>query len=174
MTLTDEATTLQVGFAAFLTLFVGTLVALALTYGPTSRLVPLVVGVPTFVALALVTLSYAFEPVDRLVSRFNATPITVDSDLFDSEETVYTDRPVARALAWTVGLLLSTYLLGFVLVVPFFVYAYLTLEGGHSRRRSATIGAVTALAVSALFELVFATPLYAGVIPNLLLELLVG
>lgn len=174
MTLTDEAAPLEIGFAAFLTLFVGSLVALALTYSPTSRLVPLVVGVPTFIALALVTLSYVFDPVDRLVSRFNATPITVDSDLFDGEETVYTDRPVTRALAWVVGLLLTMYLFGFVLVTPFFVYAYLTREGGHSRRRSAIIGLVTALSVSTLFELVFATPLYAGAIPNLLLELLVG
>lgn len=174
MSLTDDADPLEVGFAAFLTLFVGIMVALALTYGPTSRLVPLVVGVPTVVALALVTLSYVFAPVEGLVSRFNASPVTVDSDLFDAGETVYVERPVLRALAWTIGLLVAMYLFGFVLVIPFFVYAYLTREGGHGRRRAALIGVLAAVTVSGLFEIVFATPLYPGAVPTLLQELLLG
>jgi hypothetical protein len=164
----------RLAFAAFLTLLVALLVGFAFTYGPTSRLVPLVIGVPTLVALGVVTLAQVWSPAARLAAQFNTTPISVESDLFEGSETVYRDRPILAAVGWVAGLSAVAFLFGFVAVIPVFVYAYLRREGGHARRRSALIAVGTTAVVSGLFELVFSTPLYAGAVPNLVLELLVG
>lgn len=162
----------RAAFAASLTLVVAVLVGLAFTYGPTSRLVPLVIGIPTLVALALVTAAQVWPPAARLVEQFNATPISVESDLFDSGETRYRERPIVVAVGWVAGLFVVALLFGFVAVIPVFVYAYLRVEGGHARRRSALIALGTTALVSGLFELLFATPLYAGAIPELVLDAL--
>lgn len=159
-------------FALGLTTLVGVFVGLALTYGPTSRLVPLVVGVPTLVALALVTLSYVSPAADRFVSRFNATFFDLDDDLFGDEGITYKRHGVRRSVGWTVGFAVVAYLFGFVVVTLGFVYAFLRYEGGHAKRRSAVIAVATAGTLVVLFELVFATPLYPGSIPLLLLDLL--
>lgn len=175
MAIADDSTdTPRLAFAAFLTLLVAVLVGFAFTYGPTSQLVPLVIGIPTLLALALVTLAQIWSPAARLVAQFNTTPISVDSDLFEDGETVYRDRPLLAAVGWVVGLSAVAFLFGFVAAIPVFVYAYLRIEGAHSRRRSALIAVGTTAVVSGLFELVFSTALYAGVIPNFVLGRLVG
>lgn len=158
-------------FALALTLLVALLIGLSLTYGSTSRLVPLVIAVPTLVALALVTVSQVSEPVHQLVERFNTTPLSVGSDLFEGDS-VFKESGVTRGLGWTLGFTLAAFLLGFVLVIPFFVFTYLVVEGEHTRRRSAAIAIGTTAIISGLFEIVFATPLYVGLLPDLVLEAL--
>lgn len=158
------------GFSLALTAVVGTFVGLSLTYGPTSRLVPLVVGVPTLVALVLVTLSYVSPTADRFVSRFNATFFDVDDELFGDEDVSYKHHGVRRSVGWTVGFAVAAYLFGFVVVTLGFVYAYLRHEGGHAARRSAAIAVATTAVLVVLFELVFATPLYPGAVPLAILD----
>lgn len=164
----------EFGFAVFLVLFLGLLIGLSMTYGPTSRMIPLIVAIPTFIAVLLVALSHVSATVDTLVDRFNAAAFTVGEDVFEGDETVYKDRPVVRAVGWVLGLTVIAYLLGFVLVIPFFVYGFLRWEGDHERRKSALIAVGTVALISGLFEVVFGTALYAGFIPNLLLELIFG
>lgn len=164
----------EFGFAIFLVLFLGLLIGLSMTYGPTSRMIPLIVAVPTFITVVFVALSHLSGTVDELVRRFNASAFTVGEDIFEGDETVYKNRPVVRSVSWVVGLTAAAYLLGFVLVIPFFVYAFLRKEGGHERRKSALIAIGTVVLISGLFEIVFGTALYVGYIPGLLLELLLG
>lgn len=164
----------EFGFAVFLIAFLGLLIGLSMTYGPTSRMIPLIVAIPTFVAVLLIALSHLSETVDALVERFNAAAFTIGEDVFEGDETVYKDRPVVRAVGWVLGLTAIAYLLGFVLVIPFFVYGFLRWEGNHRRRKSALIAIGTVVLISGLFEIVFGTALYVGFIPNLLLELLLG
>lgn len=174
MAIVREGKRIEFGFAVFLMAFLGLLIGLALTYGPTSQLVPLIVAVPSFVAVTLIALSHVSATVAEFVSWFNASAFTTDSDIFDEEETEYKDRPVARAIGWTLGLVVIAYLFGFVLVIPIFVYAFLRWEGGHERRQSALIAIGSVLVISGLFEVFFGTPLYVGAIPQLVLDLLVA
>ena len=162
----------EFGFDVFLVLFLGVIIGLSLTYGPTSRMIPLIVAVPTFVAVSLIALSQVSGTVGSLVERFNASAFTVGEDVFDEDETIYKDRPIARSVGWVLGLAVVAYLFGFVLVIPFFVYGYLRKEGGHERRRSALIAIGTVLLISGLFEIIFGTALYVGAIPELLIELI--
>lgn len=165
---------IEFGFAVFLVAFLGLLIGLAITYSPTSRMIPLIVAVPTFVAVLLVALSHVSETVNELVDRFNAAAFSVGEDVFAGDETVYKDRPVVRSVGWVLGLTVTAYLLGFVVVIPFFVYGYLRREGNHERRRSALIAIGTVVLISGLFEIAFGTPLYVGYIPELVLEFLFG
>jgi hypothetical protein len=174
MAIVREGDRIEFGFAIFLVVFLGLLIGLALTYGPTSRMIPLIVAVPTFVAVLLVALTHVSETADEVVRRFNAAAFTVGDSVFDQEETVYKNRPVVRSVGWVLGLTVIAYLLGFVVVIPFFVYAYLRREGNHERRKSALIAIGTVMLISGLFEIAFGTPLYVGYIPGLLLELLLG
>jgi ABC-type Co2+ transport system permease subunit len=173
MAIVRRGNRVEFGFAVFLAAFLGVLIGLALTYGSTSRMIPLIVAVPTFVAVSLIALSHVSGTVDALVERFNASAFTVGEDVFDEDETVYKDRPIARSVGWVLGLAAVAYLFGFVLVIPFFVYGYLRMEGGHDRRRSALIAVVTVALISGLFEVVFGTALYVGAIPELLIDLLI-
>lgn len=174
MSIVGRGKRVEFGFAVFLTAFLGLLIGLAFTYGPTSRMIPLIIAIPTFVAVLLIALSHVSTTVDAVVERFNAAAFSVGEDVFEGDETVYKDRPIARSVGWVLGLTVAAYLLGFVLVIPFFVYAYLRKEGGHERRKSALIAIGTVALISGLFEVAFGTALYAGAIPNLLLEVLSG
>lgn len=174
MAIVRRGNRIEFGFAVFLVLFLGAIIGLSLTYGPTSRMIPLIVAVPTFIAVSLIALAQVSGTVDALVERFNASAFTVGEDVFDEDETVYKDRPIVRSVGWVLGLTAVAYLLGFVLVIPFFVYAFLRKEGGHERRRSALIAIGTVALISGLFEIVFGTALYVGAIPELLIELLIG
>ncbi len=165
---------IEFGFAVFLMAFLGVLIGLALTYGATSRLVPLIVAVPTFVAVTLVALSHVSDTVADFVSWFNSSAFTIASDVFDEDETEYKDRPIARPVGWTLGLAVVSYLFGFVLVIPIFVYVFLRFEGGHERRESALIAVGSVMVISGLFEVFFGTPLYVGAIPGLVIDLVFG
>jgi hypothetical protein len=78
-----------------------------------------------------------------------------------------TQAPVAKelqAFAWLGGLLLSLYLLGFMVSTPLYVFAFIRFSGRSSLKTSALI----AIGISAFVYLVFvrllAYKLYAGIL----------
>lgn len=151
------------GFSVFLVALIGLSVALSATYSPTSRLIPLVVGVPTLLILILVALSHVSAHARRITDRFDTALFAMDSELLDDDdEQELKPGGVRRGLGWLLALTAGYYLFGFVVATPFFVYGYLRGEGGHPRRQSVVLAIVTTVFLVGLFEIVLETWLYPG------------
>lgn len=169
---TDAKRRLGFAFALVLLLLLAGFLAMTPDYPPRSRLFPLLVGIPTFLCLALVILAYVSDTADRIVLAFDAAFFRTDTDLFESEESELDLGAIRRALGWIIGALLAFYLVGFVVTTLGFVYAYLRIEGQHDRRRSLLLAAVTTAFMYGLFVAVFGVRLGGGLLPTLLLDAL--
>lgn len=157
-------------FALFLVLLLAGFLVLTPSYPPRSRLFPLLVVVPTLACMALVLASYVSDTADRIVDAFDAAFFQTDSDLFETEEDVLQTDRIGRALGWAIGSLLAFYLVGFVVTTFALVFAYLTIEGRHSRRRSLLIASVTTVFMYGLFVVLFRVRLDGGLVANVVLD----
>lgn len=168
----DSAANRRLGlvFALFLALLLTGFLALSPSYPPRSRLFPLLVGVPTFICMVLVILSYVSDTAERVVVAFDAAFFETDADLFEAEEDELDTGGIRRALGWTLATLLAFYLFGFVVTTFGFVYAYMTVEGEHSNRESMLLAMLTTLFMYGLFVLLFEVRLEGGVVPTLILD----
>lgn len=172
---TNGFRTSEFAFAVFLVLVVGTAVGLALTYSRTSGLIPLVVGVPTLLILLLVALSNVSPRAKRITDSFDTALFAIESDLVDDDdEDELKAGGVRRGIGWLLAMSIGYFLFGFVAATPVFVYAYLRLEGGHSRRQSAALGIAATVFLVGLFEILLETWLYPGLIAQVLEPLLFG
>lgn len=69
-----------------------------------------------------------------------------------------------RAFAWLGGLLLSLYLLGFMVSTPLYVFAFIRFSGRCSLKTSALIAAGISAFVYLVFVRLLAYKLYAGIL----------
>jgi hypothetical protein len=122
-------TALRARIPAFFTVFLLTMFALAIWFAMDwryqSRLLPLVISIPT-VGMLLIQLAWdLLKPPKAGQSIAAAMDLPVDA-------TVPTRTVLIRAgvmYGWLVGLVLSIWLIGFVVSIPLFVCLYLTISG---------------------------------------------
>lgn len=162
---------LGLAFTVALTLLLVGFVLLSLTYQPRSRRFPLLVAVPALLCMLLIVLSYFSDRAERTIAKFNAALFESDAEILDEDEDEIRERLIGKSIAWTVGMLVAYYLFGFVSMTFAFVYAYLTVEGGHERRRSALIAILSTAFTYALFVLAFGVRLDGGAVTMELLQL---
>lgn len=159
-------------FAVFLTLLLVGFITLSLTYRPRSRLFPLLVAVPTFLCMTLVVLSYFSERAERVSAKFNAAFFETDAEMFEEDTNALEEENIGRSIAWVVLTLVAFYLFGFALTTFAFAYAYMTVEGDHSRGTSAILALLTTASAYALFVVTFGVRLDGGAVIVLLFDLL--
>lgn len=169
---TEPLRKLELGFAIFLTALLGGFIVLGVTYRPRARLFPLLVAVPSFLCMVLIISSYFSERAERVVSAFNAAFFETDSEMLETDTAELKEGGIKRSLGWTVGALIAFYLFGFVLMTLVFIYAYMTIEGDHTRRESGIIALVTTAAMYVLFVVVFGVRLDGGAVFLLLFDVL--
>lgn len=163
---------LELGVAIFLTLLLAGFIVLSVRYPPRARLFPLLVAVPSFVCMVLLTSSHFSERVEKLVAAFNTALFESDAEMLEGDTTELEEEGIRRSLGWLVGALVAFYLFGFVLMTFVFIYAYMTIEGDHSRRESGIIAIVTGTVMYLLFVVVFGVRLDGGAIFNFFFDLM--
>jgi ABC-type sugar transport system permease subunit len=71
--------------------------------------------------------------------------------------------------AWSIGLILGIYLLGFLISIPIFILSFLLLHG-KSLYRSALIAVITSISLYVIFVLIFKIDLYEGIALRMLIK----
>jgi uncharacterized protein YqhQ len=69
--------------------------------------------------------------------------------------------------AWSIGLILGIYLLGFLISIPIFILSFLLLHG-QRLYKSALVAAITTISLYVIFVLIFKIDLYEGIVVRML------
>jgi hypothetical protein len=123
------------GIFTFLNLLlVMILLASCLSYPYRARLAPLAIGIPTAFFLLIQGLFDWFPPFEkRFRSLGDASLFTTELPMTSSEAEggpLSLQRRELALLLWVSGLVLATYLLGILVAMPLFAFAYLRLWSG--------------------------------------------
>lgn len=157
-------------FAALLLLFTGVLVIKSLHYTPRTRLVTLVIGIPTILLLgALLTHSTSFGS-----STDDAGPRPAGDEVADTgppdegdearADPFATRHRILRSSVWILALLAATFLFGFLLSIAAYLLAYFRRSADLSWSKTLRYTAVIWLVIVILFEVVLGFRLYDGVL----------
>ncbi len=128
-------------------------VALAVGYPPQAKLVPLVVGVP---ALILMIAEYSHQMRRR-------KPVAGEAEDKDAEPRVML-RTELGYVAWFGWLSLGSYLLGFRISIPLFMFPILRFRFKQSLRTSVLLTAAVWVVLYVGFERLLRVPLDCGVL----------
>jgi hypothetical protein len=127
----------------------------ALTFGAMkSKLLPLIVS---SVTLILAGIEVTIELLKRRCRQ-------EDKESVDKSEKGGKDdlRSYITYFAWTLGLIVGIYLLGFLISIPVFILSFL-LSHGQRFSKSVFIAAFNTLIIYLIFVIVFKTELYEGI-----------
>ena len=118
----------------------------------TSELLPLVVGVIVFVLAAI-----------ELGKELRSGAVKVESETSTRAGSKRQRRRFLLAIAWVVGFVLASWLLGFMIVIPLFIVAYMK---SHGIKWLVAITAAVLMAVFtySVFELLLKVELYGGLL----------
>lgn len=178
----------SLGLSAFLLLLVGAMTWMALDFGEQARRVPLVVGVPVTIGLAIQVLrdllafrlgaevsdaqaaDGAHEPsLPEGVGPEDPHPTAAVSESDANTKTERTEIVDPRASAvqsfgWILGLAFSFYLFGMLATVPLFLIAFMRVYGGESWKVVGAAVAGTMGVLYLLFVRLLEVRLYPGVV----------
>ena len=135
-----------------LALFAG-MVAVATTYPPGARFMPLVIGIPG-VALCLLQLV--------LDLRGGPSPDALPDETTSPDAEARHPRDELRTFAYFAGFIGGVVLFGFLVAVPVLVTLYLWREAGVRPWRAALVAAVFTLALHLAFERILHFTLHPG------------
>lgn len=154
-------------FTLLLTAFVGWLNWLSFSYTVEARRLPVVIGVPTFAVLLLVSLSQLIESFELPDVGPDTFEKVMHEDLEEDEEPEERLR-AWQAIGWVVGLFGLLWTVGILAGTFLLTYFFLTLEGAETHVRAGVIGLGAAGSVYLIFEVVLDSHLYPGVLVELL------
>lgn len=141
-------------FALALLVVASAYLAIASTYAPALRAVPAAVASVVVVLLLLDLLSRTSTRLGRSLERINPP----------SERAPY---PLARqleAMLWIAGLAAGLVLLGVLVAIPLFVFAFLRFRGQRAIITSAFGAGCAAAFIWLLFSVLLRLPLYPGIL----------
>lgn len=149
------------GFSLFLLMLLGYFVLESSAYSPRARIVPWVVGIPTFVLHLIVTLAHRFPKllhgfdIDVIALARRDRPSSASGESAPSDDGIGPRVELVKLLtigAWMAASFIALYLVGFLPMLFGFVFLFLWFSGGISWWRSFIIGVVFTGAVWAVFH----------------------
>jgi hypothetical protein len=127
-----------------------------LSVDPASRRVPLLTGGVTSLLIVVEIL--------RQCLKKNAGAKEAKGDSSDAHAPATTLRGEATVLLSIAGVVTGIYLLGFLIAIPFYLVAAITLLGRRPVRTAVITAALTAIAIYVAFEVLLSYRLFAGVL----------
>ena len=131
-------------------------------YHLTDRMFPLMVGYTAIPLLLMDLLTLTDTKVGTKISVMLSakTPTQVDDNADKTERPVKTELIV---FLWMTLLVLGIYLVGFLPVIPIFVFCWMKFRGGYSIRMSSYLGIGTIIFIYVLFAVILQYELYPGI-----------
>lgn len=157
-------------WSLLLTLFVVVLLVTAQDFPEDVRLVPFVIGIPTVVLFIVLLIGEFYPPLmewmestlEDLWGGKRKGPVV---ESLSQEATSWSS--VIRVMAWAVAFFVLVFFLGFFLVPPVFIAAFLIMEAGVSPFRAIVASLITSIALDS--GMVFLkVGLWMGAIPEII------
>jgi len=164
-------------WTTFLFVFVGLFVMVGRTYPKEVQIVPLVIGFPTLILLLILWLGEFYPDLTRwmdeaTLGQRKKETMTMGMGRKGSEFTAW--RPVLIIMGWVFLYYALVFLLGFALVSPFFIAAFLVRKA-HLGKLTACIYAVIAtVLIYVVMSGWIKADLWSGAIPRISPGLLGG
>jgi hypothetical protein len=133
----------------------------ALTYSHIkTKLLPLAVAVITLILVGI-------ELGSELVRKRRRQECHESKDAGDGSDNKEDLRLYVPYFGWSLGLILSIYLLGFLITIPGFILSFLLL---HDEKffKSALIASITSISLYVVFVSIFKIELYKGIVVKML------
>jgi len=157
-------------WSLLLTLFVVVLLVTAQDFPEDVRLVPFVIGIPTVLLFIILLIGEFYPPLMEWME-------SILEDLWGGKrkgaavesvsQEVTSWSSVFRVMAWTVAFFVLVFFLGFFLVPPVFIAAFLIMEAGVRPFRAIVASLITSIALdSGMFFL--KVGLWMGAIPEII------
>ena len=176
--LSIEMTRLDASFTLLLLAFVGSLLVMTLEYGRQTRLVPLVIGVPTFVMLGVLLAMQLSPRLASYADRYAAGGLFEDfadqideierDDVVASNEektdTFASRVELVRVLGWVVVLFILVVVVGFLLGSFVYLVGFYRLRARQDWVRTVVYSVVVWVFAVVVFKAVLNTPLYEGLL----------
>lgn len=173
-----EGARLDAGFTLVLLVFVATLLVQTLDYGRQTRLVPLVIGVPTLVMLAALLAIQLSPRLAGIAGRHAAGSVfddltdgLEDFDRDEPREAHRDDRSIADGrfefvvvLGWVGALFGLVVVVGFIAGSFVYLVAFYRLQAGQDWLRTTAYAVVVWVFAVVVFKAVLNTPLYEGLL----------
>jgi hypothetical protein len=143
-------------FAVFIFVFALFFCVYSLTFSQMkTKLVPLAVGVITLILGGI-------QLGTELVKKPRKQDDNASNDTSNGSDEKDELHLYVTYFAWSVGLILGIYLLGFLVSIPIFILSFLLLHG-KSLYRSALVSIITSISLYIVFVLIFKIDLYEGI-----------
>lgn len=168
---------IDAAFTLVLLAFVGTLLVQTSGYGPQTRLVPLVIGVPVFAMLAVLLATQASARFAAVAGRYAAGSLFEDFsdraeefDLGDAGAEAGADASadarmeLLAVLAWVAVLFALVVVVGFLVGAFAYLVAFYRLRARQGWVRAVGYSVLVWLFAVVVFKAVLDTPLYEGLL----------
>lgn len=140
----------------------------AFSFDPRARLMPLIIGIPTFLlstAVLVVELVAQWKGKKQTGGAMDASRV---KEAATEEEKRSRSRREIAAVLWLIGLIVIIWLAGLLWSIPIFLILFLRLQGHESWKLTLPISLGTWAVVYLLFVLVLKMELYTGLIQSML------
>ena len=137
---------------------------------PGAKMVPLLVGIVTLALVVLLTIMTILPKFDAWYKQLEGKPksLTEIGSQPDEPENDADQEKIRKKelniVGWLIFLTASTYILGFLVAIPLFLFLFLKLSAKESWLLSITIPAVVLAVVFFIFSHVLQIPLHEGII----------
>ena len=147
----------------------------ALQYDGNQRIAAVVMGVPTIVMLALLMIAGVAPGLSRFTRAFGVS----DDDEPNAQASAGamnagTWRRVGIVYLWLVLYFAITFVLGHYIATPLFMAAFFMRESGLTPRNAVVVTIAASAVLYALFEMLLDIPLWTGVLPRIIPDLIGG
>jgi len=158
-------------FTFFLLFIVVLMVALTFGYRPGARLVPILVGVCALILMVSLCLMVLFQRFASLYQRWEEKRHVYSKDTESEDlnermrEAERTDRKKERSVVtWLLFLVAGTYVFGFFIAIPLFLFLFLKLWAHETWVLSLSMSGVVWGAVFFIFAYILGIPLHQGIV----------
>ena len=144
-----------------LVIFFGVLVVNAFDYNERARLIPLIIGIPSFLMALTLLVADAFPAAGSRLSFIRQRGFALDSSELrsdsegesnDAEQAKFTFK-TARLFLWLAFFIVLLRFVNYLAAVPLFIFLIMMVEARERLITSVATAAVTGLLVFALFKL---------------------
>ena len=162
---------IEIGFSIFLFLIFLTAIIIAFGYDSTTRMFPLVVGLPGAILCAIIVSSYYIPAVKKRITTIKQKEFfqAYDKDEEEQEDDGKKEKEYKIASLkelnisiWTICLLITIYILGFMPTIPLFVFIFLKFREKESLKSSILISLGAWIVIYVLFILLLKAQLWSG------------
>ena len=130
------------------------------TYGPDARMFPVIIGWTWIVLSGLDIIASSGTQPGKLVATFFTGQVFEPAKEKDMDQS---GLKTVISVGWVVAFIIAVYYVGFLPVIPVYIFLFVVLQGGKSIISGAISGIATVTLIWIVFVEIFNYPIFKGI-----------